>query len=468
MDARSARARFPRSRGDTPARSRAERRLRWVPPLARGYTPAIDTGSRRPGGSPARAGIHPRTSPRRGRRPRFPRSRGDTPAPSAPVLMPPMVPPLARGYTPSGGPGAIRDPGSPARAGIHPERPTAAAPGARFPRSRGDTPIPGIAVRRAQSVPPLARGYTRVASGALPPGSGSPARAGIHPHASRDRGGAQPVPPLARGYTSPSASMMRRGSGSPARAGIHPTRPTSIPSGSGFPRSRGDTPGIIAVTLWSIGVPPLARGYTRPPPPPPAAPPGSPARAGIHLKDEVRPPGGGRFPRSRGDTPGQSRAGASRRAVPPLARGYTRGSRRPRGGPIGSPARAGIHPEISGRPPCCARFPRSRGDTPVCPAARAGIHLGRAAPPATVAGFPRSRGDTPRPEGLTVRRGQVPPLARGYTRLGPVPRRRRRGFPRSRGGTLRLRSRRKVLTGPRREPTIPLRDDLNPQNGGRR
>ena len=448
-----------------------------VPPLARGYTRKPGMPQHGARGSPARAGIHPTGALPRFRTAGFPRSRGDTPGQDRARTRCAAVPPLARGYTHGFNGLGLRHQGSPARAGIHPQPPGGHPRRPGFPRSRGDTPTGSSVVSPASAVPPLARGYTVSGEALVEGATGSPARAGIHLSLKtswrpwrrfpRSRGdtpatvsrmeGMMEVPPLARGYTLFEVRLGVREPGSPARAGIHPSAAIRSSPRSGFPRSRGDTPRGCGVEQRFDGVPPLARGYTwgqgieqlkrqgSPAragihPPRKIAEPstiGSPARAGIHPPIRFSWSPAPRFPRSRGDTPSTERASPRLNAVPPLARGYTHvrfplGSRG-----NGSPARAGIHPEF---------LPMAR----------------------RCRGFPRSRGDTPPSANVELRREAVPPLARGYTRLGPVPRRRRRGFPRSRGGTLRLRSRRKVLTGPRREPTMPLRDDLNPQNGGRR
>ena len=159
---------------------------------------------------------------------------------------------------------------------------------------------------------------------------------------------------------------------------------------TGFPRSRGDTPAGRNSARRLIGVPPLARGYTRCRPSGRAGGPGSPARAGIHPTLPRWPKSRSRFPRSRGDTPLNGMEPVSVDQVPPLARGYTRGLQHRSHPTAGSPARAGIHPASVASGSCDCRFPRSRGDTP------AGAYK--------IAGARR-----------------VPPLARGYTPLSPSP-----------------------------------------------
>ena len=111
-----------------------------VPPPARGYTPRLVWQIVQSWGSPARAGIHRRVHGRADQDHGFPRPRGDTPggrswrAPVSPV------PPLARGYTSRKAGRARGRPGSPARAGIHPQHRIVGGKCLRFLRSRGDTP----------------------------------------------------------------------------------------------------------------------------------------------------------------------------------------------------------------------------------------------------------------------------------------------------------------------------------------
>ena len=134
-------SRFPRSRGDTPRSCCSTTRTASVPPLARGYTSVPRVFAARVDGSPARAGIHPQPHAGSDQEEGFPRSRGDTPVVGLSDDSDAMVPPLARGYTPGNPQPPDGGGGSPARAGIHPRSARAPTTSCWFPRSRGDTPI---------------------------------------------------------------------------------------------------------------------------------------------------------------------------------------------------------------------------------------------------------------------------------------------------------------------------------------
>ena len=340
------------------------------------------------------------------------------------------APPLARGSTHFQGVRACLPAGSPARAGIDPLDPQSSHAPTRLPRSRGDRPIeirrPGIRLL----APPLARGSTRHRRVQVYKVAGSPARAGIDPQCfecvscccwlPRSRGD-RPVgpvgrqadrtaPPLARGSTLHPDGRWHGREGSPARAGIDPARGQRDRWDYGLPRSRGDRPHSQPGCNTQGAAPPLARGSTRNSHVIRKPADGSPARAGIDPGPFARLLRLARLPRSRGDRPGKSPATAPPAEAPPLARGSTQGGLPSRRRSSGSPARAGIDPEVSSFNAPMARLPRSRGDRPCTSYASGRVFW---APPL-------ARGSTPQPVesryrrvGSPARAGIDPPASRG-------------------------------------------------------
>ena len=153
--------RFPRPRGDGPLAAAVWIWITLVPPPARGWTLRSLWGMGRDRGSPARAGMDPRAAwlsrsatrfPRpRGDGParssdrsapsRFPRPRGDGPSAAISFLEKPLVPPPARGWTARGPPPGARRRGSPARAGMDRALRCGSSASMGFPRPRGDGPL---------------------------------------------------------------------------------------------------------------------------------------------------------------------------------------------------------------------------------------------------------------------------------------------------------------------------------------
>ena len=165
---------LPRSRGDGPRNGVPEEIPAGAPPLARGWTPRLAGTAAMALGSPARAGMDPLDHRLRVLGGWLPRSRGDGPGEDPPQVFDGAAPPLARGWTRRDQPGTAglgQSGGSPARAGMDPRsrRPDRARAGmdprrlfggdrrAGLPRSRGDGPsVPSVRCPRA---PPLARGW---------------------------------------------------------------------------------------------------------------------------------------------------------------------------------------------------------------------------------------------------------------------------------------------------------------------
>ncbi len=347
-----------------PTRNSPPAALKAAPPLARGWTPAQDTTSPSPSGSPARAGMDPRCPGCRSPCNGLPRSRGDGPECVQFAEVSPTAPPLARGWTLRHGAAGQRSDGSPARAGMDPDVGRLIRWKDRLPRSRGDGPITPPALTSPLEAPPLARGWTRPQAAGLAEAEGSPARAGMDPTAwrrpmpicrlPRSRGDGPPgmviprarrkAPPLARGWTLPLGASPAASLGSPARAGMHPSSCSTTRRLRWLPRSRGDGPLLVHRAGPQREAPPLARGWTPRQINGLRRESGSPARAGMDPREADMDCGRQRLPRSRGDGPASDTASRNPTEAPPLARGWTPWPNSPTARRQGSPARAGMAP----------------------------------------------------------------------------------------------------------------------------
>ena len=191
--------------------------------------------------------------------------------------------------------------GSPAPAGIDPNRMTPGKPNTRLPRTRGDRPNSIEQAVTSLMAPPHPRGSTLVAAGRGRDARGSPAPAGIDPSGAsrtmscsglpRTRGdrpdhdpviaGRHAAPPHPRGSTLNKNLAVLSGAGSPAPAGIDPRARLLARGGGRLPRTRGDRPGLFVLQCAPKEAPPHPRGSTRPRPQVNTVRKGSPAPAGI-------------------------------------------------------------------------------------------------------------------------------------------------------------------------------------------
>ena len=174
-------------------------------------------------GFPAHAGMD-RTSTWRGIcSRRFPRPRGDGPMPRTLGVTDPAVSPPTRGWTPSAESLVPRVPGFPAHAGMDPRCRPSTRSASRFPRPRGDGPKAFTATQAGTGVSPPTRGWTRTRPGPWCGVVGFPAHAGMDPP------------------WGPEDRLL-----------------------SGFPRPRGDGPEDMVLAWITEAVSPPTRGWTRP------------------------------------------------------------------------------------------------------------------------------------------------------------------------------------------------------------
>jgi len=317
-----------------------------VPPPTRGWPRQSPTLASRGQGSPAHAGMALTLAARFATVTGFPRPRGDGPGTSKIATIDPAVPPPTRGWPTTIQIVEQQIAGSPAHAGMAPDR--ASPPSARwwFPRPRGDGPNPKATMRLVDEVPPPTRGWPQVVSADIICFHGSPAHAGMA---------------LSTGFQALGES--------------------------GFPRPRGDGPAIPSVSCKPAMVPPPTRGWPQLKARIDGGAVGSPAHAG--MAPERRSPGRKRvgFPRPRGDGPFGSWWYPGRTTVPPPTRGWPRPSDRHGAFAVGSPAHAGMALTLSSAFPARSRFPRPRGDGP--PACRGPGDAAEVPPPTR--GWPHQR-----------------------------------------------------------------------------
>ena len=172
---------LPRIRGDRPAASIAVSTPATAPPHPRGSTRLPGPDQVHHGGSPASAGIDPRTGSSGSRQPRLPRIRGDRPRAAFREWIEDQAPPHPRGSTRAGKPSSGARPGSPASAGIDRRRRVRSRSPTRLPRIRGDRPDQATVERIMSGAPPHPRGSTLGRVGIPAALVGSPASAGIDP-----------------------------------------------------------------------------------------------------------------------------------------------------------------------------------------------------------------------------------------------------------------------------------------------
>ena len=172
------------------------------------------------------------------------------------------------------------------------------------------------------------------------------------------------APPHTRGWTRDPASLSRRVEGSPAHAGMDPLRGRSDLGGAGLPRTRGDGPFLRHAPAGTATAPPHTRGWTRHATSLFIGVCGSPAHAGMDLAVAVGGGGVNGLPRTRGDGPHASDLLTPIPWAPPHTRGWTRprADRVPDG--RGSPAHAGMDLRQADNERQTSRLPRTRGDGP--------------------------------------------------------------------------------------------------------
>ena len=170
---------FPRPRGDGPHHGRIWWISWMVSPPTRGWTGLIRLRGRRLPGFPAHAGMDLTCPAAVASRLRFPRPRGDGPQKIGPSHLRFLVSPPTRGWTRGRTARGDRSHGFPAHAGMDPAAATPTWRCPRFPRPRGDGPLPRRTKWTKQKVSPPTRGWTRACNGHPGARQGFPAHAGM-------------------------------------------------------------------------------------------------------------------------------------------------------------------------------------------------------------------------------------------------------------------------------------------------
>jgi len=252
-----------------------------------------------------------------------------------------------------------------------------------YPRSRGATSGRAFATPRPTGLSPLARGNQRQSFRHTAPDGPIPARAGqpwLRPSSEvwqraypRSRGATrrvnailahyQGLSPLARGNPASEHNAPVRSGPIPARAGQPRAGCADDRPSGAYPRSRGATNRMTALSSMNWGLSPLARGNLAALANPDGGEGPIPARAGQPHLTTVCPSWSRAYPRSRGATFDEQKIIAVEGGLSPLARGNLAqpDARLDPGGPI--PARAGQPSPRPTAPSWRGAYPRSRGAT---------------------------------------------------------------------------------------------------------
>ena len=176
---------LPRLRGDGPHSYPLDQRPNPAPPPTRGWSRRFMGGPRGDSGSPAYAGMVPKTAPARSSLIRLPRLRGD--GPDARVLScdRSQAPPPTRGWSRREDFLRRLIQGSPAYAGMVPDQAPRRRGQRRLPRLRGDGPSSMHGARRYWAAPPPTRGWSCPTGLIRDEPGGSPAYAGMVPENER-------------------------------------------------------------------------------------------------------------------------------------------------------------------------------------------------------------------------------------------------------------------------------------------
>ena len=349
---------LPRARGDGPESRTLSEQSFAAPPRSRGWTRARRARARRHRGSPALAGMDPRSGARPSSVRRLPRARGDGPIVCFPDCGLIGAPPRSRGWTQGLAAQKFAEAGSPALAGMDPSRASRGRSSPRLPRARGDGPVQVDHFDASSAAPPPPSPRARRSRPGLPRARGDgPFESALF---MVDLG----APPRSRGWTRSDELAKERDAGSPALAGMDPWPAPTHGPGRRLPRARGDGPNAAEALGRVLEAPPRSRGWTLRGQVVRGRLRGSPALAGMDPRQgrqRPRPCGLPRargdgprgktrahrrsgLPRARGDGPADLLAAAGEKLAPPRSRGWTPEQAEPEPDANGSPALAGMDP----------------------------------------------------------------------------------------------------------------------------
>ncbi len=401
----------PRTRGDGPWSGRPGTAAATCSPHPRGW-PRNHVRLQPAGGLlPAPAGMAPGAVGRRSGPPSAPRTRGDGPSPSLIRSSPSSCSPYSRGWPktqpervaqtdllpaphPRGWPQRRRLQGRlddllPAPEGMAPRKWSRGRPCWAAPRTRGDGPPRGQQRRDDFTLLPAPAGMVPTSCPAARTSTTAPRTRGDGPRATSWTSYARPCSPHPRGW---SPRLLRRDRPQPllpAPAGMVPRRASGRPSTASAPRTRGDGPSRVHLTVQTPGCSPHPRGWSRPlrllrqAPPPLPAPAGmvpsggvatatrepAPAPAGMvpdRRRDQERRQAA---PRTRGDGPDLALLRARIAICSPHLQGWSPARTSTHHTTELLPAPAGLDPT---RPHCASPAPAALASAGMVPTRRAG------------------------------------------------------------------------------------------------
>ncbi len=168
-----------------------------------------------------------------------------------------------------------------------------------------------------------------------------------------------------RGWTLSRRALTEIKAGSPAHAGMDPISLFPPVSTKRLPRACGDGPRLVLRIQQRNQAPPRMRGWTHDRPVDFVNVAGSPAHAGMDLRDVHTETLGRGLPRACGDGPLFTGLLRLQRLAPPRMRGWTQFRSVCRYGTVGSPAHAGMDQFSRFYFSSTRRLPRACGDGPV-------------------------------------------------------------------------------------------------------
>ena len=178
---RSAVAGLPRTRGDGPVGSSCPRWNRRASPHTRGWTRIRHRGRRAGAGFPAHAGMDHVEDGQALAGERLPRTRGDGPYAVTSMVEKSMASPHTRGWTGHSQDRHLSVHGFPAHAGMDPCSPSSRPRCTRLPRTRGDGPSASHPMIGYHVASPHTRGWTPDRRRDRGRDAGFPAHAGMDP-----------------------------------------------------------------------------------------------------------------------------------------------------------------------------------------------------------------------------------------------------------------------------------------------
>ena len=256
------RSRAPRARGDGPSRSARPVACSSCSPRTRGWSQHTEPRRRAARVLPAHAGMVPHTVPPGCQSAGAPRARGDGPVLEVNGMTGQLCSPRTRGWSRSRGQRHDRTAVLPAHAGMVPRCSTTQPSAPSAPRARGDGPLAMLKASGSVRCSPRTRGWSPLYDQLPDEATVLPAHAGMVP-----RGRPHPMTascaPRARGDGPSETSSPPPASKCSRARGDGPLLRKAVQIGKACsPRTRG-CPGRLMLVTYQMGCSPRTRGWSR-------------------------------------------------------------------------------------------------------------------------------------------------------------------------------------------------------------